>query len=864
MKLVSQDDIYALPPQLREDCARALQRLGEILADFDPDSQAAQAIGDARQRLQRLLREIEGIDSRYRSLLDAVPDAVTVHDIQGRIIEANKTAAESYGYDLATLKTLGLLDLNPGLPPDRIEQVWRNHQPGQRFTVITENARSDGSRFPVEVHSNLFLDGDQPRVVAIARDITARVQAESAVRESERRYRELFEAVDQGVIVQDRRGNVLSANPAAERMLGLSERAMIQLNFEPRRWLFMHADGSRMAQSELPPYLALRTGRRVDAQVIGAFNPHARSYTWFTCTALPQFHNHDAEPCQVTTVFSDVTELKRQSLLFDEVQRLAEIGGWEADLDNGQMIWSEQIYRLHAVAPGQPINLEDCLRFLLPEDAERMRQAMAAAQTSGQSFDLPVRMTDAEGQRHWLRVLGQAQTHLGRTGSIIGVSQDITERKRFELHLKRQALTDSLTKLPNRDDLVRRLVHAIEQVSEGCGPALLYVDLDRFKVINDLLGHGAGDELLVAAAQRLVRVVGEGGVVARFGGDEFMVLLPACADPTLARELAAAITAAFAAPFPYQSEEFGITASIGIARFPEDGRDFQELIIHADAAMADAKRRGRNNWQAFTPVLAQTLTDRLLVETQLRRALDNHEFSLAFQPQVDLANGQVRAAEALLRWNNRVLGETPPDRFIHHAETTGDIVRIGAWVIREACRQLREWRDLGLTLPRIAVNVSYRQFLGEELPETVARALHDFNLDGAALELEMTERVLIEDVPDTLDVFNRLLDLGVSLVIDDFGEGYSALNYLRKLPFSGIKISHHFMQGIPANSADTAICEAIIRIAQSLGIQIIAEGVESEIQRSFLLHQGTRLAQGFLFAQPLSPLQFLDFARARG
>ena len=864
MKLVTQDDIYALPPHLRRDCEQALERLGQVFAELNTGSSQAQAIQEAQQSLQRLLQEIEGLDSRYRSLLDAVPDAVTVHDRQGRIIEANLTAADSFGCDLATLKTLGLRDLNPSLPPDRIEQVWRNHHPGQRFTVATENVRRDGSKYPVEVHSNLFLDGDEPRVVAIARDISARLQAESAVRESERRYRELFDAVDQGVVVQDRRGNVLSANPAAERMLGLSERAMIHLNFEPRLWLFMGADGSPMAQKDLPPYVALRTGRRVDAQVLGAYNPNDRSYSWFTCTALPQFHNHDAEPFQVTTVFSDVTDLKRQSLLFDEVQRLATIGGWEADLGNGQMYWSQQLYRLHAVPPTRPIDLDQCLRFLLPSDAQRLRHAMAETQASGQPFDLQLRMTDAEGHRHWLRVLGQAQQRLGRTGSIIGVTQDITERKQVELHLQRLALTDSLTGLPNRDDLARRLHQAIEQANADHGPALLYVDLDRFKVINDLLGHTAGDRLLLAAAQRLTQVVGDGGGVARFGGDEFMVLIPDCADPALPREMALAITQAFAAPFPHQSEEFSITASIGIAHYPEDGKDFQELITHADAAMADAKRRGRNNWQAFTPVLAETLTARLLVETQLRRALDNEEFSLAFQPQVDLANGQVLAAESLLRWNNRLLGEMPPDRFINHAENTGDIVRIGAWVIREACRQLRGWRDQGLALPRIAVNVSYRQFLGEELPQTVADALQEFGLDGKSLELEMTERVLIEDVPDTLEVFNRLIELGVSLVIDDFGEGYSALNYLRKLPFSGIKISHHFMQGIPGNSADTAICEAIIRIAQSLGIDIIAEGVETETQRSFLLHQGTRLAQGFLFARPMPAEQFFNFARARG
>jgi diguanylate cyclase (GGDEF)-like protein len=439
--------------------------------------------------------------------------------------------------------------------------------------------------------------------------------------------------------------------------------------------------------------------------------------------------------------------------------------------------------------------------------------------------------------------------------------QDITARKLEEERLRKQALTDQLTGLANRDALLQHLGEAVRHVDGNSGPALLYIDLDRFKVINDLLGHAAGDGLLVAAAERLRRASGDETMIARFGGDEFMLVYPAWRGENEPAASAMRITSAFDRPFRYAGEDFTITASIGIAHCPEDGTSVQQLINHADAAMFEAKRRGRNQWQRFTPQLARALTDRLMIETQLRRALDNNEFHLVFQPQVELAGGRTVGVEALLRWDNRVLGALMPDVFVPHAENTGDIVRIGAWVIREACRQLRAWSDTGLGVMRISVNVSYRQFLSENLVEVVTEALKQHALPGSALELELTERVLIEDAPDTHDTFERLKAQGVQLVIDDFGEGYSALNYLRRLPFDGLKISHEFMQGIPANAADSAICEAMIHMAAALGVVVVAEGVEPADQRAFLLRHGARLAQGYLFSRPLEAGAFERYVR---
>jgi EAL domain-containing protein (putative c-di-GMP-specific phosphodiesterase class I) len=317
---------------------------------------------------------------------------------------------------------------------------------------------------------------------------------------------------------------------------------------------------------------------------------------------------------------------------------------------------------------------------------------------------------------------------------------------------------------------------------------------------------------------------------------------------------------AFGATFQHAGEEFALTVSVGIARFPEHGGDAEHLVRSADAAMFDAKRRGRNTWQSFDQQLAHGMGLRLQIESQLRLALDNHELRLHYQPQVSLVDQRIIGVEALLRWNNRQLGELMPDEFVDHAENSGEIVRIGAWVLREACRQLREWRDSGVPVPRMAVNVSFRQLLSGTLCQSVESALREFGLPGDALELEMTERLLIEDAADTMETFATLKALGLALTIDDFGEGYSSLNYLRRLPIDGIKISHTFMRGIPMQPAENAICEAIVRIAHSFGLEVVAEGVENEAQRRFLLKLGTPSAQGFLFSRPLPGADIPAFA----
>ena len=608
----------------------------------------------------------------------------------------------------------------------------------------------------------------------------------------------------------------------------------------------------------MPHERAFASGAAIPSTVIGFVRPGEAGLRWVSCSVVPQVLPGRERPLQVFCFFTDVTEPNRQSQLFRQVQSLASIGAWEHTFD-GALVWTEEVYRLLDAPEGTPPTWETMLGHL-GRGAARLQAAVAELRRGGASLDVELDIASARGQPRWVRVIGRPLTIGGIPVGITGTIQDVTQRRLQEEQLRLQARSDPLTGLANRDALQRALSRAIAEAPPGAGPALLCIDLDRFKVINDLLGHPAGDELLVAAARRLEDSAGVDALVARFGGDEFMMLLPGGAAGGAAAALAERITRAFARPFTHAGEDFTITASVGVARHPQDGGNIQQLINHADVAMFEAKRRGRNTWQSFSPELARSLTERLLVETQLRRALDNHEFHLVYQPQVDLASGRTVGVEALLRWHNKMLGEPAPGVFIAHAENTGDIVRIGAWVLDQACRQLRLWRDAGIAIPRLAVNVSYRQFLSENLPEVVAAALSASGLPGEALELEVTERVLVDDVPDALRTFEALKALGVRLVIDDFGEGYSALNYLRQLPFDGLKISHAFMQGIPRNAADSAICEAVIRMAQSLGLIVIAEGVENEQQRAFLMLHGATLAQGFLFSPGVSPDELAGYA----
>jgi diguanylate cyclase (GGDEF)-like protein/PAS domain S-box-containing protein len=434
-----------------------------------------------------------------------------------------------------------------------------------------------------------------------------------------------------------------------------------------------------------------------------------------------------------------------------------------------------------------------------------------------------------------------------------GTVEDVSDRKAAEERVQFLAYYDALTELPNRALLHDRLANALANGRRRDEKvAVLFLDLDRFKIINDSLGHSIGDLLLQEVAERLKKWARAQDTVARIGGDEFIILLSAIKDVPDAAVAAERIMEAMTADFVVQGHSFNVSCSIGISIFPAHGADSETLIKNADAAMYCAKDSGRNNFRFFTDDMNAQVVERLTLENCLRGALEKQELSLMYQPQMDIVTGSITGLEALLRWRNPELGLVSPERFIRVAENTGLILPIGEWVLRTACRQARQWQDEGLPALPIAVNVSAVQFRQEGFRDLISKVLLQNGLASQYLELELTESLLLSNADVMFSVLRELKQMGLRLAIDDFGTGYSSLSYLRQFPVSKLKIDRSFIRDVAVNADDAAIATAIISMAKGLNLKVIAEGVENEAQMAFLRAHRCDEIQGYYFSHPLS------------
>ncbi|MFZ0901827.1 MAG: EAL domain-containing protein, partial [Candidatus Sulfotelmatobacter sp.] len=440
--------------------------------------------------------------------------------------------------------------------------------------------------------------------------------------------------------------------------------------------------------------------------------------------------------------------------------------------------------------------------------------------------------------------------------------RDITDRKLAEERIQFLAYYDALTGLPNRTLLQDRLAKALAGARRRKDKvAILFLDLDRFKDINDSLGHSVGDLLLQEVAERLKTWAREQDTVARVGGDEFLIVLTGLKDVADAAVATERIVNLMTAGFVVQGHPVNVSCSIGVSIFPEHSADCETLIKNADAAMYSAKENGRNRFQFFTEDMNAQGVERLTLENSLRLALDKKELFLVYQPQMDIATGRITGLEALLRWQHPDLGLVPPDKFIRIAENSGLIVPIGEWVVRTACRQARKWQDEGLPPVSVAVNVSAVQFRQEGFCELIRRVLHETGLAPQYLELELTESLLLANADLMLSVVQELKAMGVTLAIDDFGTGYSSFSYLRQFRVSKLKIDRVFIRDVAVNPDDAAITSAIISMAKSLRLKVIAEGVEDESQMSFLRAHQCDEIQGYYFSKPLAVDKVADKLR---
>jgi len=560
-------------------------------------------------------------------------------------------------------------------------------------------------------------------------------------------------------------------------------------------------------------------------------------------------------------IFADITAqvlehhaYTRLNELAHQVQMLGRIGGWEVDLIENKITWTEGTYQIFDTAPGQFTPAPDTTRALFTPQAWRVVRASyedTVNQPELHQFD--VEMLTVTGRHIWVHSSGHTVWRNGQPVRRTAIVQDITERKQAESEVWAQAHFDSLTGLPNRRMLRERLEQALRHNRrERCRMALLFVDLDHFKEINDTLGHDQGDQLLVEAARRIRGCVREADTVARMGGDEFTVLMTDLQRVDRLEGVLQKMLNALSIAFELTNEQVFVSASIGVTVFPDDATTIEGLLRNADQALYAAKGAGRNRYRFFTPALQETVQQRAQVVHDLRIALTEQQLRVYYQPIVDLISGTISKAEALVRWQHPQRGLVSPAEFIPIAESSGLIGPLGEWVFQQAAEQARRWRTTLHPHFQISVNKSPVQF---ENPDPQAmpwiEQLRALGLDGTSIVVEITEGLLLSDSNHVIEQLLRLSDDGIQVSLDDFGTGYSSLAYLQKFDIDYIKIDRSFVRQLVAGSTDLALCQAIIAMAHTLGMKVIAEGIETDAQRQLLTDAGCDFGQGFLFSAPL-------------
>ncbi len=662
----------------------------------------------------------------------------------------------------------------------------------------------------------------------------------------EERFRGLVEGSIQGVLVH-KENRPLFVNQAFAELMGypsindiLTAADIRDLYGERHRKLIERKDQDLLSGRVAPGHQEVMALRKDGTEI------------WLDCLASPVQWG-DEVAIQHTVI--DITQRKSaeaersrlsQAIEQSPVEILITDAGGQIEYANANYL--SRTRSTLADMSGEAIRTTKFPEMSDDDFADAMETVQNGGVWSGEvSSELP------NGEHYWEHlIVSPIRTNGGAITNMMVAAQDISIRKVYEERLLHQAHYDHLTDLPNRLLALDRLVSAISRAKrQRFLVAVMFIDLDGFKKVNDMMGHNAGDRLLKQAARRLKSCGRDGDTIARLGGDEFAAILPDLRHISDAEKLARRIVKAFTAPFFIDDREVYATASVGISVFPNDGVDPVFLMRNADTAMYEAKQSGRNDFHFFTEKMNHNIQERIRLETRLRHALDRDELSLLYQPLVDPALGKVVGAEALLRWNGDEIGQISPSRFIPLAEDTGLIVPIGYWVLETACAWIRNWRERGIGPQFVAVNVSSRQFVDEEFVDRVLALLTANNLPPGSLELEVTESLLLEDETKALIALETLKQHGVLISIDDFGTGYSSLSYLKRYPFDTLKIDSSFVRDVVTDPEDRVLIQAIVAMAHSLSLKVVAEGVETAAQLNIVQSFACDLVQGYYFGAPM-------------
>ncbi len=791
--------------------------------------------------------------SLLEATLEATADGLLIVDRAGRIVRFNKRFATMWGLsdevlasgdDEAALAEAVSRIRDPNAFIERVRYLYDHPEEESEDTI----ALSDGRVF--ERYSRPQTLGDEivGRVWSF-RDVTARVRAEHGLRQSEDRYRRLFETSPQAIYVTSLTGEMLEANPATLRMFGLTREELHGFNV-----LSLYVDPAERATFAR---LIAEQGS-LDGHPVRLRAPDGGVMECLVTSTLARDEHGTVIGYQ--GIVRDVTagaeaeralresEMKFRSLIANSTDTITVLD------PTGQITYeSPSLHRVLGYAPEMLVG-RNVFEFVHPDDQPgTMEEFQRLVGVPGHTTRLEVRFLHGDATWRTLEVVGRNLLSDPAIRGVVVNARDISERKESEARLLHDAFHDKLTQLPNRALLLDRMSQFLRRAQRPDAPmfAVLFLDLDHFKVVNDSLGHMTGDQLLIATARRLQALLRPGDTVARLGGDEFTMLLDGTTVDE-ARAVADRIQHDFQSPIVLGGKEIVVSVSIGIATSHPSYRTPEEMLRDADVAMYRAKDGGRAGFAVFDASMRAAAIKRLELETDLRRALDRDEFELVYQPIVALAAGTLHGFEALLRWNHPQRGQLVPAEFSKLAEDTGLIVPIGAWVLRDACRMIRTWREAHGEAVAVHVNVSAHQVARPDFVSRVQDAIDEFDTPPHLVQIELTESTMMENAERATHTLRELKQLGVGLSIDDFGTGFSSLSYLHRFPTDSVKIDRSFVGQMGPRARDASIVRTIVDLAHDLGMRVIAEGIETEAQASALRGTRCEFGQGFHFSRPVS------------